>query len=304
MKDNKIAATIQVDMDPLWSQLEYYGHSGEIHPDVFYETGLPRFLDLFRKNNVKATFFVVGKDAENKHKKELLKQIREEGHEIANHSFSHPLGLSSLPKKEIETEVRKAENAIKKITGMKPAGFKAPRWDLSSKLLDILEENNYVYDASLLPTFTILPIYLFERIFGRKKLNQFHGPNLSSGFAPLHPYTPSIDSIEKIGEREIVEIPNTVVPIFRFPYHSSPVFLFGLNFFRVSYFLTRKRHLPLNYEFHLIDLADNIADKRIPSYRLPPLEKRMRICRFIVKALVNDYRIVTSRDLAEEFKPR
>lgn len=53
-------------------------------------TVTPQILDILKKQKVKATFFIVGKEAnENEHTRNLIKRIVKEGHAIGNHTYSH-----------------------------------------------------------------------------------------------------------------------------------------------------------------------------------------------------------------------
>ncbi len=83
----------------------------------------PRLLDMFEKYGGKGTFFVVGNLLE---KNELTaKRIVEEGHEIANHSWSHP-DLSNLPADKVQKELIKTHNKIFEITGTNPKLIRPP----------------------------------------------------------------------------------------------------------------------------------------------------------------------------------
>lgn len=74
-----------------------------------------QILDILKEKKVKATFFVVGKMAENE--KELLIREKNEGHAIANHSYSHDYKqLYSNPKNFVD-DINTADAAIKNILG-------------------------------------------------------------------------------------------------------------------------------------------------------------------------------------------
>lgn len=72
----------------------------------------PKVLDLLYKNQINATFFLMGKNI--KGNELLIKEMASSGHEIENHTFSHP-DLATLDKYNIELEVSKAEKELKKI---------------------------------------------------------------------------------------------------------------------------------------------------------------------------------------------
>ena len=83
----------------------------------------PEILDILNEFGIKATFFVVGKNCEEN--PEILKRIADEGHEIGNHTYSH-LNLTNVSKRCITNEVRKTEDIISDITGIKTNLFRPP----------------------------------------------------------------------------------------------------------------------------------------------------------------------------------
>ncbi|MBO5734263.1 MAG: polysaccharide deacetylase [Clostridia bacterium] len=75
----------------------------------------PQILDILKKNGVKATFFVLGSQAENH--PELISRMAQEGHAIANHSYSHNMtAIYSSPEAFIE-DINKARDVIVNIVG-------------------------------------------------------------------------------------------------------------------------------------------------------------------------------------------
>ena len=80
-------------------------------------------LDVLKKYNVKATFFIIGQNIDGNER--ILKRIHDEGHEIGNHTFSHR-SLYKLTDEEIINEIRKCEEEIYKITGVNTKLFRPP----------------------------------------------------------------------------------------------------------------------------------------------------------------------------------
>ena len=115
--------------------------------------GIDKILDLLRKKETKATFFVVGELLE--YKPELLDLILENDHEIGFHTMKH-YRIDSLDSKEkFDDEIKK----FGKLTNGKSKGFRAPSFSLNTKsswMLDVLEKNEYVYDSSVVPAKTSL----------------------------------------------------------------------------------------------------------------------------------------------------
>ncbi|RYX81282.1 glycosyltransferase [bacterium] len=86
-------------------------------------TWTPTVLDALKKFDVKATFFVVGDQAERN--RPLVRRIWDEGHEIGNHSFYHP-DLSKVSNARAGFEINATQRAIECITGHATTLFRAP----------------------------------------------------------------------------------------------------------------------------------------------------------------------------------
>ncbi len=86
-------------------------------------TVTPKILKILKRHHTKATFFMVGAQV-NAHPK-VAKQVLDAGHEIGNHSYSHP-NLVSLPTKQIKDQIVKTNKAIEKATGHNPTVFRPP----------------------------------------------------------------------------------------------------------------------------------------------------------------------------------
>ena len=106
------------------------------HPKETHEV-----LDVLDKYNVKGTFFVVGKHAN--WYSEPLKRAAKEGHEIGNHTFSHP-DISCLSSDDIKREIKECEDTLIKLTGKRPTLFRPPYGSYSKdKLAEIAKESGY-----------------------------------------------------------------------------------------------------------------------------------------------------------------
>lgn len=85
-------------------------------------TVTPQILDILKKQKVKATFFIVGKEAnENEHTRNLIKRIVKEGHAIGNHTYSHNYKYL-YPNRRVNTdhvmqEIEKNNQVLKSILG-------------------------------------------------------------------------------------------------------------------------------------------------------------------------------------------
>ncbi|MFJ7625430.1 polysaccharide deacetylase family protein [Streptomyces sp. NPDC097595] len=85
----------------------------------------PRLLDILKEKKVHATFFLLGKNHVKKHP-DTVRRLAAEGHEIANHTWSHKI-LTDRKPAEIRAELEKTQDAIADITGRKPRLMRPPQ---------------------------------------------------------------------------------------------------------------------------------------------------------------------------------
>lgn len=71
-----------------------------------------------KENNIKGTFFIVGKNIKTDREKDILKRIYNEGHILASHTWSHA-DLTTLSEWEIREEMTKTEDVIFDVLGIK-----------------------------------------------------------------------------------------------------------------------------------------------------------------------------------------
>ena len=90
----------------------------------------PKLLDLLAARHLKATFFVVGQNAADH--PDILKRAVREGHEIANHSWSHP-NLGKMSDDAVRRELQKTEDAIVAAIGKKPTLMRPPYGSITAR---------------------------------------------------------------------------------------------------------------------------------------------------------------------------
>jgi len=109
--------------------------------------GVPRILELLKRTQVPASFFVPGVAA-------LLypdeqRRVVAEGHEIGIHGWIHELN-SILPEENERELYLRASDTLTQITGVRPVGMRTPSWDFSPSTLKIQREMGLLYDSSLM----------------------------------------------------------------------------------------------------------------------------------------------------------
>ncbi len=83
----------------------------------------PKLLDLLAAHHIKATFFVIGENvAEHP---EIVARAASEGHEIGNHSWSHP-NLAKMSQENVRSQLQRTDDAIKSAIGKSPTLLRPP----------------------------------------------------------------------------------------------------------------------------------------------------------------------------------
>ena len=216
----KIAAQrtlVSVDLDDVSCYHAIHGlpAPSERQLGIVLERCLPRFLDLFAELKVRATFFVIGRDLERDLKNgrrgaALLKQALTQGHELANHSYSHAYDLSTWPKARIADDLKACDGLLREL-GAPAAGFRAPGYTHNGKLLAEVARLGYTYDSSALPSppyyVAKLAVMAWMALRGRRSHSLARGWRSFLGAAQPR-------RVEKLG---IWEVPMSVSPYLRLP---------------------------------------------------------------------------------------
>lgn len=109
-------------------------------------TGVPRLLALLGERGVRATFFVPGASAE-RHPR-AVSAILEAGHELGHHGYEHE-SLAGRSQDEVRGFLERGLDALDRVAGVRPRGYRAPWWELGEHGLPLLEAFGFAYDSSL-----------------------------------------------------------------------------------------------------------------------------------------------------------
>lgn len=99
-----------------------------------------KILDILDKNNVKATFFLIGRWCEDY--PEETKEIAKRGNEIGNHSYRHP-DMTKMSKSEIVKDITMADDEIFKLTGKKVELFRCPSGAYNNSVIEAVESTKH-----------------------------------------------------------------------------------------------------------------------------------------------------------------
>ena len=205
-------AVVSVDVDSVDAHLVGYGVTGIPHDPLVQERALPRLLDVFARTGIRATLFVVGREAE-RHSAVLQAAVAA-GHEIASHTWSHPLRFASLPRERQRTELEDSRRGLESACGAPVVGFRAPNFDLDARAVPLLVETGYRYDASAYPSLMLVPARLLLALKSADR-----GGVLTMSWLPFTwrraPYTWTVRGAS------LREFPLAVTPVLRMPvYHT------------------------------------------------------------------------------------
>ena len=300
-------AFIHLDLDGLWAVKSVYGipvEEADFKSDPLFTLGLSRFLELFERAGIRATLFVVGRDCEAQAKRALLRRAAESGHELANHSYSHVIGLGHMPPGPLAQEIARASDAIEGVAGARPVGFRAPGFDSSPAVLQGAARAGFLYDASLLPT-RAGPLLrrAAEHLRTRRTAgndsydtdqqdhSRIHAgasadapardPALGGHYgagplwrAPRHPYIADTrapwrvltgDSTPGDAPAGILEVPAAVTRRLRLPVHATVAMAAGWPWTRRALLALARESGPMAYVFHPLDLAGGEELRGLPG---------------------------------------
>lgn len=304
--------SVSVDLDPLHC---YYGIHGLGRPPaalthVVLQRALPRFAEVFARHRLRATFFVVGSDAAaDVAGGRLLARLAQEGHELGNHSHTHPYELARLPREQIDEEIGRAHEVVAQLAGAPPVGFRAPGYDVSERVLDALMAQGYRYDSSIFPSW---PYYFAKAgvlgamsLLGRRSGSVLADPRML--VAPPLPYRPGRSPFCR-GQSTLVELPIATTPGLRLPAIGSWApfvsLLLAPTPLRGALLGAMRRRPFFNLELHGIDLIGAEEDgipaelvARQPDLRVS-LTQKQRALEATLDRLALDYRFAPLCDVA------
>ncbi len=256
-------AAISVDLDEVPCYTAIHGITA---PDrqgegAIYGRALPRLVDLFEREAIPATFFVIGRDLESEGNRSRVADLARRGFELANHSYHHHYDLTRRPAEEIREEIVRCAEAIENASGVAPLGFRAPGYTVTDTIFDVLEELGALYDSSVFPC----PPYQFAKALAimwialRRRKSHSISDDARVLTAPAQPYSTGRPYWRH--GTGLLEMPIGVTSWWsgRLPYIGTTLCLAGE---RRARWLTRRMggQRFVNLELHGIDAADAQED--------------------------------------------
>lgn len=307
MSARRPRAAVNVDVDGLYLYDRIHGHAGSSgnqtnfdpssHDPTAWTKGVTRFLDLFARTQLRATFFCVAQDLAHPDVRAVLADCVRAGHEIASHSLTHPYTLSRLQPQEIAQELQVAREMLQDATGQSIGGFRAPGYVLSDALLAGIVDAGHAYDSSRFPC----PSYQLAKVAAIGLYQLLGRPSGSVPEPPQVWFGPRKPYVDRLPDgRALVELPIATLPGTRLPYFGTALILMGGAGFELASPLLARADW-LNFECHAIDLTDHVDD-HIPARLAVQPDQKMPLSRkwpLFVRALEHLARTHEVRTLAE-----
>ena len=310
-----LRAAISSDIDTLASIYKGSGcrrTGGYTHAEL--RLGLETFRRFLEPYRVRATLFMVGNDFRDAVNHDAIRAMAGAGHEIANHTMTHPQGFRTLPADQKEAEVAGMEQICEQVVGFRPIGFRSPGWNIGDDAVPLLRRRGYLYDSSVFPT-ALMPLLKF--LHWHTMRSRRGGDRTTLGHwrymtAPTVPYRTAAERFGRRGEGGVIEFPVTVVPLIRLPFFATFLLSTGFALFTQSYRALKKRGWPIQFQFHLSDFVDygqpDLADQvpadgqglYVPKALRMPLPAKLDIFRRVLDLIAADYAFITLGDWARE----
>ncbi len=169
----------------VWKQLEPSKHLEDLPPSPVYRGNpekpmaafiinvawgneyIPDILETLKKHQVYATFFLEGRWVKNNPK--LAKMIVEAGHEVGNHSYSHP-DMKSLQTSKVKDELKRTNDIIEVTTGEKVKWFAPPSGSYRDEVVEIADEmdmRTIMWSVDTIDWQKPSPDVLIDRVMGK-----------------------------------------------------------------------------------------------------------------------------------------
>lgn len=286
---------VSIDLDGIGCYYRIHGLGtppAELEHSIL-ERALPRAAELFARHHLHVTWFVVGRDidkevggdgAQRAANGTRLGALAAAGDELGNHSYSHPYELARLSPTEIDREIAMCDRVLREHV---PAvrGFRAPGYDVSPVMLDVLARLGYRYDSSVFPS----PGYYAAKAAVMTMLAALRKPsgavmtNPRLLVAPADPYRPAMSAPWRRGQAPLVELPIATTPWLRVHAIGTSL-LIAPTWLRNRLVEAMAKREFWNLELHGIDFADAEQDgipgelvDRQPDLKIPISEKLDRM---------------------------
>lgn len=145
-----VALTFDVDAESTWlgRDPENARRPGVLSQGTYSpKVAVPAILDLLARESIRATFFIPGLDADAH--PDTVRAIHRTGHEVGHHGYEHVRADPDDRAAEERSLLRGIE-ALSRITGERPVGFRSPSWDFTAHTLELLQREGFQYSSNFM----------------------------------------------------------------------------------------------------------------------------------------------------------
>jgi len=288
--------SISVDCDALAHYLNFAPPGTKVESDPYtYNVMCRDILKLFARYGIKATFFCIADQLDQPETLTVFKEIVAAGHEIGNHTLSHP-EIDSLSDEEHVCDIRGGHEKISNMLGIRPIGYRAPAYYITERGLHELAELGYLYDSSVcnsrLTRLIMTALSFVEKRFKLKKNSPLHAR--FSGSEPC--------VIVFNDGRELIEwpIPTACGVAYYGTLHCSmPAPVFFMQTFLLDFY---KRHI--HYEIHPVEVITRECYKEFPWTDTLPFARRNDLLSWLdmrLKRLTAARSVITLEELSASY---
>lgn len=172
--------------------------------NVFWgEEYLPRMLSILEKEGVHITFFIGGTWA--KEYPDMLKSIVAGGHELGNHSYSHPHPTQITTEKNQE-QIQRAEDVIAEVTGVRTNLYAPPYGECDARVIHTATQMEYrtiLWSVDTIDWQKPSPLTIKQRVCKKVK---------NGAIVLMHPTEPTVEALPSI-IRELKEKGYTITTV-------------------------------------------------------------------------------------------
>mgnify|MGYP006099627087 FL=1 len=313
--NNKLFA-INLNFDSLG---EAYGWPKDFVEDAAFTRGVDRILDLSQKFDVPITFFLVGKDLENKKNYEIMRRISNNNNvEIANHSYNHLFNFGSRNDQIIYDEIYKSHELIFKCTGKEAKGFISPTWSVSKNVIKNLIKLNYNYDTSFFQSIYLYPAVLkivLSHLAKKKFRKAYQILDRRDYLIPFkydeEPFflNSNMEKVSNTEKESILEMPMPLINNFNPPIWHTAGYVFGWNYLKKKLKKILDKNKPFFYLIHPADFLDqndldnkySLALERMDKSYKHKIENLENMLEYIIS---HDYKGAKLIDIAKLYHTR
>ena len=279
--------SVSIDLDEIDCYLAIHGLHGDAaggsgHP--VYERALPRIADFFDDLEIEGTLFVVGQDIVDSKRAADIRSFTARGHEIGNHTNTHPYDFSLKPTDIQSREIATAHDAILQATGSPPIGFRSPGYNTNMGIIELIKQHGYTYDSSIFPCPTYYAAKAgaigIKSLLGRQSKSIMGDPRILT--SPTTPYRIGEDGVWCRSKDGLKELPITVVTKARLPFIGTSVAMMGKLPVKMLAKQAAKMKV-VNFELHGMDFLDADSDglaflkPHQPDLKIPLRKRRDRL---------------------------